>query len=105
MRKYKTSSRELAEATGYHYDYIRKVKKGEKTYPERNMLLAICAQMRATVEETQILLRYAGEQPLYARRRSDAIIWYALSRKLGLQMLDIYLESRGYPMLTKPEKE
>ena len=104
LKKYKTNARELFENTGYSEDYIRKIKNGGRDNPERDCLLAICVYLRATVEETQVLLRYAGEQPLYARRKRDAIIWYALKKKEGLVALDIHLDKYGYKMLTKPEK-
>ena len=104
MRKYKVTKQELEEATGYKADYFRKVLNGTRANPDRDVLLAICVYMRASVEETQILLRYAGQQPLYARRRRDALIWYTLWKKHGLTALDIYLAERGYSTLTKPEK-
>lgn len=105
LKKYKTTARELYENTGYSEDYIRKIKNGGRDNPERDCLLAICVYLRATVEETQVLLRYAGEQPLYARRKRDAIIWYALKKKEGLVALDIHLDKYRYKMLTKPEKD
>lgn len=105
MKKYKMTKRELAEGTGYNYDYFCKVLKGTRDNPERDFLLATCLYMRVSVEETQILLKYAGQLPLYARRRRDALIWYALWKKQGLAALDVYFEERGYPLLTKSPKD
>ena len=85
---------------GYSHDYVRKIALGEKN-PKREVLLAICVFIHATVEETQNLLRYAGQQPLYARRKQDAIIWYALLKEQALKDLDDYLFSRGYKTLGK----
>lgn len=105
IENYGFTSRELDEITGYDYSYFQKVKKGQRTDPDRDFLLATCVCLRATVDETQTLLRYAGLQPLYARRRRDALIWYALWKKQGLVALDTYLEERGYPMLIKKKKK
>jgi len=105
LKNYKVTARELAEVTGYNYDYFRKVLRGTRDNPERDFLLAICVYIRATVEETQTLLRYAGQQPLYARRKRDALIWYALMKKHGLTALDIFLTERNYPALKKTPKK
>lgn len=105
MKKYVVTRRELSEATGYNYDYYCKVLKGTRDNPDRDFLLASCLYMRTSVEEAQALLRYAGQQPLYARRRRDALIWFALWKKRGLTELDIYLDERGYSPLKKFSKD
>ena len=105
LEKYNTSINELAELTEYSNDYIRKVIKGTRKNPERDFLLAICVSVRADVEETQTLLRYAGQSPLYARRKRDALIWYAIKKKQGITNLDIYLDERGYTMLKKSKDD
>lgn len=86
---------------GYSHDYVRKIAVGERKDPRRDVLLAICTYIKATVEETQLLLRYAGHQPLYARRKRDAIIWYALLNKQDFYKLNDYLHKKGYPTLLK----
>ncbi len=72
--------------------------------------MALCVLMGATVEETQILLRYSGKQPLYARRKRDAIIWFALKRRQSRENIDPqrylddlneYLENNDYEGLSK----
>lgn len=86
---------------GYSHDYVRKIAVGERKDPRRDVLLAICSYIKATVEETQLLLRYAGHQPLYARRRRDAIIWYALANEQDFYKLNDYLHEKGYATLLK----
>ena len=68
--------------------YVGKIVRGEELNPTRDVLLAICVLIGATVEETQILLRYAGKQPLYARRKRDAIIWFALRKRPSFSEVD-----------------
>ncbi len=98
-----TNPSAVAKEIGWSHDYVRKIANGEKTNPKREVLLAICVQIKATVEETQTLLRYAGQQPLYARRRRDAIIWYALTTGQSYGKLNDYLYERGYERLCKKE--
>ena len=86
---------------GYSHDYVRKIAVGDRTNPSRDVLLAICAYIHATVEETQLLLRYAGQQPLYARRKRDAIIWFALQNKQDFDKLNKYLLEKQYATLQK----
>lgn len=86
---------------GYSHDYVRKIATGERKDPRRDVLLAICTYIHATVEETQALLRYAGQQPLYARRRRDAIIWFALKKKQPFKELNEFLYEKKYTTLWK----
>lgn len=86
---------------GYSHDYVRKIAKGDRKDPSRDVLLAICTFIHATVEETQLLLRYAGQQPLYARRRRDAIIWFALKTEQDFESLNNYLYLKEYKTLWK----
>ena len=86
---------------GYSHDYVRKIAKGDRKDPRRDVLLAICTYIHATVEETQVLLRYAGHQPLYARRKRDAIIWFALKNEQDFEALNEFLYKRNYRTLWK----
>lgn len=86
---------------GKTHSYVRKIVNGEELNPSRDVLLAICVRLGVTVEETQILLRYSGKQPLYARRKRDAIVWFALKKHQSLTKLNIYLDEHGYKPLSR----
>ena len=86
---------------GKSHGYVGRICRGEKIDPSRDVLLAICVYLQASVEEAQTLLKYAGKQPLYAKRKRDAIIWYALKKKQSLHALNIYLDEKGYDSLCK----
>ena len=101
LNKYHMSPNKAALEIGKSHSYVRKITSGNELNPSRDILLAICVRIGATVEETQTLLRYAGKAPLYARRKRDAIIWYALKRKQSLMLLNEYLDSHGYQSLYK----
>ncbi len=101
LDKYDMSANKVATEIGKSHSYVRKIVSGEELNPARDVLLAICVRLGATVEETQILLRYSGKQPLYARRKRDAIIWFALKTHQSLIDLNIYLDDHGYKILSK----
>ena len=101
LDKYDMSPNKVALEIGKSHSYVRKITGGKELNPSRDVLLAICVRLGASFEETQTLLRYAGKAPLYARRKRDAIIWYAIKRKQNLYDLNVYLDSHGYASLCK----
>ena len=101
LDRYNVSPNKAALKIGKTHSYVRKIVNGNELNPSRDVLLAICVYLGATVEETQILLRYAGKAPLYARRKRDAIIWFALKKHQSLEDLNIYLAENDYPILSK----
>ena len=101
LDRYGMSPNKAALEIGKTHSYVRKIVNGEELNPSRDVLLALCVRLGATVEETQILLRYSGKQPLYARRKRDAIVWYALKKHRTLMDLNLYLDARGYKSLSK----
>lgn len=101
LDRYGMSPNKAALEIGKTHSYVRKIVNGEEINPSRDVLLAICVRLGATVEETQILLRYSGKQPLYARRKRDAIVWFALKKQQTLSDLNIYLYDHGYKPLSK----
>lgn len=101
LERYGVSPNKAALEIGKSHSYVRKIVNGDEVNPSRDVLLAICVYIGATVEETQILLRYAGKSPLYARRKRDVIVWFALRKHQSLEDLNIYLENNGYTSLSK----
>lgn len=101
LDRYGMSPNKAALEIGKTHSYVRKIVNGQETNPSRDVLLAICVRIGATVEETQTLLRYSGKQPLYARRKRDAIVWYAIKKRRSLMDLNIYLDDHGYKPLSK----
>ena len=101
LDRYGTNANEVALQIGKSHSYVRKIVNGKELNPSRDVLLAVCVKIGATVEETQILLRYGGKSPLYARRKRDAIIWFALKKHQSRTGLNNYLENNGYAPLSK----
>lgn len=57
-----------------HHSYVGNIVNGRKRNPSRDALISICFAIGTTVEEAQYLLKYAGQAPLYVRRKRDVII-------------------------------
>jgi transcriptional regulator with XRE-family HTH domain len=101
LDRYGVSANKAALQIGKTHSYVRKIVNGDELNPSRDVLLALCVYLGTTVEEAQILLRYAGKSPLYARRKRDVIVWFALRKHQSLGDLNIYLEKNGYKSLSK----
>lgn len=89
---------ELAALIGVSRSYLYqlipakdKPPKTVKNNPDRKLLLAIAIALKFSVDETQHLLKYADEPELYPRRKFDAVVLYALERRLRLVDTNILL--------------
>lgn len=67
--------------------------------PSRDKLLCLCFAMKATMEETQFLLREGRFPPLYVRNPRDSIILYALAHGYTILQLNSDLYDHGQPLL------
>ena len=71
------SKAELARQAGMSEVYLHQVFSGRRK-PSRDRLLCLCIGMKATLEETQELLKQVGYAPVYLRLKRDAIIGHGL---------------------------
>jgi len=70
--------------------------------PGRNIVLRIAFCMSATYPETSQMLRLAGQGALYPRVRRDAILIYAIEKKLTMQQAnDMLLQEKELPLYEK----
>ena len=97
---------EIAEITGISKSYLyqiiparEKPPKTMKNNPDRKMLLAVALALKFSLDETQHLLKYAGEAELYPRREFDAIIIFALEKKYNLVKTNILLDEKNCELL------
>ena len=84
----------LAQESGMSEIYLHQIFAGRRS-PSRGRLISLSFGLRATLEETQELLRRASLARLYARRRRDAIIIYGLTHGLGLFEVNDRLFTEG----------
>ena len=103
----------LAEIIGISRAYLYQIipvgetpPKTVKTNPDRKILLALALELNFSVDETQHLLKYANQPELYPRRKFDAVIIYALERRLKLVRANILLASANCePLLFDNRKQ
>ena len=81
--------------------YVGNIINGKKLNPSRDALLSICLAIGTELEEAQYLLKYAGQAPLYVRRKRDVVIWFGFMKHMSLDEVDEKLIKRGYKPLLK----
>ena len=79
----------LDRAYGYH------IFSGVKANPSRRKLLPLALAMQLDLDETQHLLRYAGETMLYPRNPWDSIIISAIQKGLSVKEANTLLAQMG----------
>ncbi len=84
------SKAELARRSGVSTVYLHQLFSGRRT-PSRDRLICLAIGLSATLEETQQLLRRAGQAELYPRDRRDAILIYGIVQREDLQKVNSQL--------------
>ena len=84
------SKAELARRSGVSTVYLHQLFSGRRT-PSRDRLICLAIGLSATLEETQQLLRRAGQAELYPRDRRDAILIYGIVQQEDLQKVNSQL--------------
>lgn len=87
FEKKNISKAALAKQAGMSEIYLHQIFAGRRT-PSRNRLLCLCYGLKASIEETQELLRLCGMAELYPKLKRDAIIYYGLLHKLDLFVIN-----------------
>ena len=79
----------LERSYGYH------LFSGARANPSRDVLLSLALAMRLTLDETQQLLRRAGQAMLYPRVRRDSVIIRAAADGCTVMECNERLEELG----------
>ena len=96
-------SEEAYQDTSYLRKIINNRNENPKT-PKRDALICFCIAMKASIEDLQCVLKYAGYQPLYARRRKDVVIWYGIMKHENILTIDDNLRKRGLQPIISDKK-
>lgn len=97
------SVQHIVNESGLSKSYINKLRNPleKKAKPKRNAIINIALALDATLEETNLLLKYAQYQELYTRNDTEAlIIWGMLKKKTGAE-IRMLLYDRGMDDLYK----
>lgn len=98
MNKKQLSKSEVIIKSQLPRTYAYQIFQGLKQ-PGRDKILQLAFALALDIEETNRLLKSAGKSPLYAKTKRDALILYALQKKLDLYTLNIYLDEYHFPLL------
>lgn len=91
----------ISQLAGQADSYFGNILNGKKTNPSRDVLLCFAFTLKATFDETQALLKAAGQAPLYVRRKRDVIIWFGLTKCQSLGEVNENLKKYGFKPLCK----
>ncbi|MBR1729483.1 MAG: helix-turn-helix transcriptional regulator [Selenomonadaceae bacterium] len=88
------SKAEVVRDSKIERTYAYHIFNGNKK-PSRTKLLAIARAMKLDLDETQYLLRYAGQALLYPRNTWDAVIILSIEKDLSVEDINSMLEQLG----------
>lgn len=74
---------QIISESGLNEIYTYQIIAGKRN-PSRDKLLALAVAMKLDISECQKLLKFGGVNELYPRNRRDAIIIFALRKKLNI---------------------
>lgn len=103
--KYDKNQATVSELAGLNRAYVGNIVRGRNNDPSRDVLIAICLAIGTTVDEVQHLLRYAGHNPLYVRRKRDVIIWFGFVKKRSVVDVNIDLDNHECSLLIPKRKD
>lgn len=89
---------DVARGSELDRKYVYQIFDGTKT-PSRNKLIAIAFGLQLSDEETQTMLKLSENRELYVRDERDAIILFALQRKMNIMKTNELLNSHGHKLL------
>lgn len=78
--------------------YVYRIFAGQKI-PSRDKLIALAFGMHLSEDETQKMLKLSGNRELYARDQRDALILFALQRKMTVMDTNSLLFEHHFEVL------
>ena len=98
LRKKGLTKAEVVRECNLNEVYAYQILSGVRR-PSRDKLLCLCFAMKATLSETQSLLKESGFAPLYVRSHRDSIIIFAITHGHTLLQLNTDLYDHGEPVV------
>ncbi len=83
--------------------YVYQIFSGEKS-PSRDKVIALAFGLGLSEDEAQTLLKISGNMGLYARKRRDAVILFALQRGKPIDEVNNLLFEQRLGLLGVPEE-
>ncbi len=98
LRKKEIRKADVARNSLLDRVYVYQIFSGRKI-PSRDKLIAISFGLHLSDEETNTMLKLSGNRELYARDERDAIILFALQRKMNISDTNELLFNHGLEVL------
>lgn len=89
------SKQSVIEKSTLQREYAYHIFSGIRKNPSRPKLLALAIAMDLNLEETQYLLKYSKQSPLYPRNPWDSIVISAIEQKLNVSQTNALLHQLG----------
>lgn len=77
--------------------FVYDMRNGKKL-PSKETAIKVAFALKATLEETNLLLKASGNKELYPRREEDAIIEFAIRNHWDVYQTEELLKKRGVKM-------
>jgi len=98
MKKKRVTAKELIKISGIERSYFYHIL-GQKKNPGRNMVLRIAFSIQVSLEDTNRLLLLAGHAKLYSEIVRDAIMIYAIRKKMSIdEVNDLLVSEKQDPL-------
>lgn len=77
------SRADVVRGSNLNKAYVYQIFSGKK-YPSRDKVIALSFGLKLMPQETQVLLKQAGYRELYPRDPRDALLLFAIGRKMDI---------------------
>lgn len=98
MAKHQVKKQDAVKRSGLYRSYAYQILSGIKQ-PSRDKLIALCLGIGLGLDETQKALTVSEQGPLYSKKKRDAIIIFAINKKVGIDQLNLLLYDYGQTIL------
>lgn len=89
---------DAVKRSGLYRSYAYQILSGVKQ-PSRDKLIALCIGLELSLEEAQKALTISELGPLYSKKKRDAIIIFAINKKLDIGQSNLLLHDYGEKIL------
>ena len=89
---------DLQRKSGIARTYIYQILDGTRN-PGRDKVIAVALALKADVDVAQRLLKVTGNAVLYPKDKRDAVIIFAINKKMTVTDVNSLLESNGVEIL------
>ena len=102
LEEKKLKRSDVVVRTGLDRAYVYQIFAGKKN-PSRDKLITIAFGMKLREEEAQRMLQLSGHRELWPKDERDALLLFAIQRRMSLEEVHTELERYGLNPLAAPD--